>query len=327
LFDNALWLLQSPGLDPAIVPAPTSERGWDGNLQLHWQGKPLSYRLLIKRGLRPSDIGSVARAIQAAGNNVLLATDQITPPLADRLRGLHIPFVDGAGNAYIDGEGLLVYVVGQRGARMRPRETAGRAFQDKGLRVLFALLAQPALVSSPYRSIAQSAGVAHGTVGIVMAELKRLGFVGDIGGRRRLLQGERLLRQWVDAYGRTLRPKLLLGNYRASDIGWWNEIDPSEADVALSGEAAVARLSGVLVPQIITLYGNRAAANRMQIQHRMTPDAHGNVEILSRFWRFDQQPPELAPALLIYADLLATGDARCIEAAATLEEDLFARLK
>ncbi len=70
LFDNALWLLQSLGLDPAIVPAPTSERGWDGNLQLHWQGKPLSYRLLIKRGLRPSDIGSVARAIQAAGNNV-----------------------------------------------------------------------------------------------------------------------------------------------------------------------------------------------------------------------------------------------------------------
>jgi hypothetical protein len=39
--------------------------------------------------------------------------------------------------------------------------------------VLFALLAVPRLAQEPYRVIAQRAGVAHGTVGWVMAELPR----------------------------------------------------------------------------------------------------------------------------------------------------------
>ena len=57
----------------------------------------------------------------------------------------------------------------------------------------------------------------------------------------------------------------------------------------------------------------------------MQPDSNGNVEILSKFWHFEHDPPELAPLLLIYADLLATGDARCIEAAEDLEGRLLDR--
>lgn len=47
--------------------------------------------------------------------------------------------------------------------------------------------------------IAQMATVAHGTVGLVLAELPKLGFIAEVGGKRRLLQPERLLQQWVEA--------------------------------------------------------------------------------------------------------------------------------
>jgi hypothetical protein len=51
-------------------------------------------------------------------------------------------------------------------------------------------------------------------VGWVMAELPALGYVAKVGGRRRLVNGQRLLDQWTEAYARTLRPRLLLGRTR-----------------------------------------------------------------------------------------------------------------
>ena len=74
--------------------------------------------------------------------------------------------------------------------------------------MLFALLCNPEWAERPYREIGRLAGVAHGTVGCVMAELQKLGFVGTIAGRRRMLQRELLLKQWVEAYARTLRQSL-----------------------------------------------------------------------------------------------------------------------
>ncbi len=42
----------------------------------------------------------------------------------------------------------------------------------------------------------------------------------EIDGARRLLQPERLLRQWAEAYARMLRPKLLLGLYQGVPGRW-----------------------------------------------------------------------------------------------------------
>ena len=39
------------------------------------------------------------------------------------------------------------------------------------------------------------------------------------------------------------------------------------------------------------------------------------MEVLKRFWKFEPEVPGMVPAILVYADLLATGDARCLEAA------------
>jgi hypothetical protein len=54
----------------------------------------------------------------------------------------------------------------------------------------------------------------------------------------------------------------------------------------------------------------------------------GDVEILERFWKTEaeKQPEELAPPLLVYADLLATGNQRNLETAKMIYEQNIVRL-
>ncbi|MFD2113526.1 type IV toxin-antitoxin system AbiEi family antitoxin [Thiorhodococcus fuscus] len=297
----------------------------DARLRLGWSGGTALYRVEVKRSLRPSTLGAVALQLKELGPDALLVSDHVSPPLAERLRDLGIQFIDSAGNAFLAHPALLIWVKGERPQEHLNPPAPSRAFKASGLRVLFALLSVPELVNQPYRAIADKAGVAHGTVGSVMTELPKLGFLAEIGGKRRLLQPERLLRQWIEAYARTLRPKLLLRIFQAPTISWWRELDFAQYGLTLGGEAAAARITGIIEPQTVTLYGTKAASLLFMAKQPMRAAPDGNVEILSKFWGFDQDPPTLTPPLLIYADLLTTGDARCIEAAQEMEGRLLDR--
>jgi hypothetical protein len=186
-------------------------------------------------------------------------------------------------------------------------------------------LARPELVGRPYRAIAVAAGVAHGTVGWVMAELPALGYVAKVGGRRRLVNGQRLLDQWTEAYARTLRPRLLLGRFRGEIDELYARTDQWQEDLLVGGELAAARLTRHLRPGTATFY-TQAIDPKVIVQLVLRADAEGNVDFRRRFWTFLAEDPRLTPTLLVYADLLATGDARCLETAQLLRGPLLARL-
>ena len=126
----------------------------------------------------------------------------------------HMVIVSGAGVVRVE-SGRDPYAAAARGLRWQGA-ALGRAFQPTGLQVLFALLCNPERINRPYRKLAVLADVAHGTVGWVIPDLQQQGFVADLKGKRgtrRMFQLERLLAQWVDAYARQLRPRLLIGRY------------------------------------------------------------------------------------------------------------------
>ena len=56
-------------------------------------------------------------------------------------------------------------------------------------------------------------------------------------------------------------------------------------------------------------------------------DPQGPVVILDRFWRFEVEWefPNVVPPVLIYADLLATGDDRCRETAGMVYDKYLAK--
>lgn len=94
-----------------------------------------------------------------------------------------------------------------------------------------------------------------------MPELPGLGYVANVGGRRRLVDGERLLDRWTEAYARTLRPKLLLGRYRG-DLGPLQKATPLPAGVLIGGELAAARLTRHLRPGTATFYAEAVDPRR-----------------------------------------------------------------
>jgi hypothetical protein len=85
-------------------------------------------------------------------------------------------------------------------------------------------------------------------------------------------------------------------------------------------------LTGHLRPGTATFYG--AKANRkLMVDQRLRPDPDGNVEILRRFWTFDGETRGQVPGLLVYADLLAIGDARCMETAGEMYDGIVTRFE
>lgn len=277
----------------------------------------------IKAGLRPATLGAIVHRLAPHKDRAVLVADHVTPPMADTLRAQGIQFLDTAGNAYLEQPGVFVWVKGERPEHtfQNPRER-GRAFAPTGLQVLLTLLCKPELANRPYREIAIVAGVAHGTVGWVMPELEPLGFIATLAGKRRLVNAGELLKRWTEAYLRALRPKLVLGRYHAENLAWWNTVAPLTYGYTLGGEAAAGRITNYLRPGTIAMYGSKIEP-RFLIDHRLRNDPRGEIEILRRFWTFDPDA-ELAPLPVIYADLIRTGDARCLETAQLIEEKFLA---
>lgn len=280
------------------------------------------YAAEVKKGLRPATLGAVLHQIEGTGKPALLITDYVTPPLAEKLRARNIAFLDAAGNAYLNQPPIYVWIKGERPeVKLQPDKVIGRAFQTSGLKVLFALLCRPEWVAQPYREIARLAGVAHGTVGWVMADLPKLGFMAEINGERRLLRQELLLKRWAEAYARTLRPKLIIDRFRTDEQRWWAKLKPEKYKLEIGAEVAVERLTKILRPETVTLYGEKANP-RLLIDYKLRRDPNGPVEILQRFWNFQAHEEGFTPYPLIYADLLNIGDARCLEAA----DDIYERI-
>jgi hypothetical protein len=317
ILDAALAALRQNGIQaeaereqPLIGPNRA-----DAMIRVNHGGQEILYAAVVKRGLRPALLGAVLHQLEALGQQALIVADYVTPPLADALRQHHLAFIDIAGNAYLERPPLLVWIKGQQRRYVGVAPHHGRAFTARGLQVTFALLCHKEQADFQYREIAKIAGVALGTVALVMAELVELGFVAELAGKRRLLQPQLLLDRWVEAYIRTLRPKLLLGRFRAEKLEWWKTMDPLKYGLALGGEGAAARLTHHLRPGTLTFFGDQVDPHFL-LDYQLRSDPRGEVEVLRRFWNFENRgAPALVPTLLVYADLLATGDARCLETA------------
>jgi hypothetical protein len=83
----------------------------------------------------------------------------------------------------------------------------------------------------------------------------------------------------------------------------------------LGGEPAAEVLTNYLTPEVLTVYTEKGRAALMP-KWAIIPDEKGNVQVYQKFWKdeeWDEQ--KLAPPLLIYADLMMTGDPRCQETA------------
>ncbi|MBW2559814.1 MAG: hypothetical protein JRE40_03045, partial [Deltaproteobacteria bacterium] len=120
----------------------------------------------------------------------------------------------------------------------------------------------------------------------------------------------------------------MLGCYKGEYGGWWQQKRPDPLKEQWGGEVAAAKLTQYLNPQIITIYTTVQQLNQLLLEYRLKKDAAGDVEILERFWQPDKtwQYGDLVHPILVYADLLATGNQRNIETAKMIYEQHIIRL-
>lgn len=330
LVERALDTLRELGIEARVDRQQPKDRRFDYTAVLRRGAKRAPFQIEAKRALRPGTLGPLVLRLQGAKPPALLVTDYVTPQMAKLLRDAGIAFADVAGNAYLEFAGNIFYVTGNA-PEQRPRaERVVRAFQATGLRVVFTLLCAPELIARPTRELAAMLGVANGTVGRVIDDLAHLGYVTTAGRRERRLHNlKALLECWVMMYPIHLRPGLLRRRLTTDEPEWWKNEKFDPRHVVLGGEPAADQLTHYLKPGAVTLYarGEPRPLNEIVARRRLQTDPEGEVEVLEAFWPADlaADQPGLAPTVLIYADLLATGDARCIETAKLVYDDYLAR--
>lgn len=258
----------------------------------------------------------------------LVVAPYITPQLAERCRQINMCFADTAGNAYLRAPGLHIYVTGKRKPLELNAADEGRAINPAGLRVVFALLCQPRLLNATYREIAANAQVALGTVGPVIKDLETRRRITPVQKnrpkmRRRFLEPQRLLQEWVAVYPTVLRPKLHVRKFRAPRPNWTEGIDLALYGAFWGGEVAANRLLHYLQPQAATIYAGNTPT-QLIVDQRMKADVNGDTEILDVFWNTTKQLTPLrdvVPPILAYADLITATDGRDDEAAKMIYDE------
>ena len=299
----------------------------DGIVRLAHQGRKWEFKAEVKLRVNRATIALLKQKMDRAGEG-LLVTDYVNPELAEVMRNQGIFFIDAAGNAFIDAIPLYIFVKGEKPNTVVKAKPVKRLFKPGGLKLIFALLNNPGMEKATYRDLAKAANVALGTVDFVITELKELGFLIDMAKKgRQLLKTEQLLRRWVEAYPENLKPKLVQEKFRTNAPHWWKDIKPTEFGLFWGGEIAAAKLTGHLKPERYTIYTEQLPG-KLIYKFKFQKDPNGTVEILTPFWAFGWELAEkgIVPPLLIYADLMATGEARAIEAAEIIYDNYLARL-
>jgi len=225
--------------------------------------------------------------------------------------------------------------------------------------VTYGFLTHPELLNRPYREIATATNVALGTVGLVIKALKAGGYILDEARdkHRRITNYQMLLDRWVQAWPEKLKPKLFLGTFVTDDIHWWRNIKIERYGGCWGGETAGALYTDYLKPQIATVYIPKNKYAKLVQDMRLSKEpkfnniAGSKVNIYTPFWPQDSyeipdqerlneiKPPvennkihcinagrRLVNPVLAYADLIATGDVRNLEAAEIIYKERIAGL-
>ncbi|QEH40723.1 type IV toxin-antitoxin system AbiEi family antitoxin [Chitinophaga sp. XS-30] len=296
--------------------------GIDGVIELHFsEGRIIKLMAEAKREVKPYHMPAFEEANKKYNKFIVIA-DRIYPAQRRIMREKGIAYLDTVGNMSLEKEGILLWIDGQKLAD-EEKPVTNRAFTKTGLKTVFYILADEKKLNLPYRELAAATGVALGNIKYIIEGLADAGFILQIGNGQKVLKNKNgLLDRWLAGYQETLKPALHLGDYDFfnKDLNSnWQMLPAENNTIAWGGEAAAELLTNYLTPQYLTLYTNYKVP--IATTWKLIPKAHGRIKMYKKFWEnIEWDEKRLTPPLLVYADLMLTGDPRCIEAARIIYE-------
>lgn len=274
------------------------------------------FSCLIKNIVTTSNFGTLREQLKFQGAYpIILVARYIYPRLMRELIHTGINSMDVLGNCEIRAGNLIIHVEGKRPSNKVFMVASGksRLYQETGLKLIFQLLIDPDRINLTYRNMQESVGVSLGSVNIIMNELEKKGFILKIDGRKFLKNKMELLERWSVSYNDVLKPKLLVNRMtfrdNASKENWKNLSLPPDA--SWGGEPAAHIHDGYLYPDRFTIYGGSIGG---LVKAGLRVDENGEIFVYKKFWNIIDTNATV-PTVLIYADLMGSGNSRNIEAA------------
>lgn len=293
-------------------------------------GKSLQYNCEVKQKVDRFPILDDMKARSVLTPATILVCHPLTNAMASRCQELDIQFIDTAGNAYItDKAGVLIKITGRKMESESLINSRGMTIPPAALRMMFAFLANPAMLNASYRDISASVRVATGAIGKVLETLEARGFIGTApSGNRIIISPELMLSEWATGYMSRLRPKLKTFRFSGpAPSEFRQDWNPEFRISAWGGEVAAEILTRHLVPATCTIYVdlNETSALAEMVKHfRLRADPLGPIEIVQSFWNtdyFNESFPTV-PLHLVYADLLGTHDPRNLKVAQQISQEV-----
>jgi len=298
-----------------------------GSVQIFLEGGHEPFEAYVKTTLTKQNLSSVIYEMskEKVAQPKLLIASYINPNLMEKLREAKIFCLDAAGNAFIQKVPIYVFIKGNKPTTEATIIKKGRAFQHAGLKVVFALLQNPNLLHQAYREIAEKSGVALGSIGGVLDDLVHQGYI-RMAGKERIFQNRKaLLQHWVEEYPQ-LKQKHFLGSFTTENPKWWKEVDITNFEGLWGSEIAAeiytnylqAKDAVVFVPE----YEKNFLLKSARLKKRKSNDEGVCIDLIEPFWSEGAAIGEgdLAPPLLVYADLIHSKDARNLDTAKRIYE-------
>lgn len=234
-------------------------------------------------------------------------------------------FATGDGHVWIDLNGAMIYINDTQAPKLlkeSKNDNLRLNLGKKDLQVLFVLLVDDKLLGASQSVIAEAASVSQATSSRTIRKLEAF-LKAKIGSPSWLEMYEYLIDYWSERYIEKLRPKLTALKYRPT----WSldKVPKPPLAYQLSGAAAMIYEKEYLAnAHTIELYGDPKERTRLR-SYGLLPDFEGPVIVRECFWNLEFKTT--VPDILIFADLLATGNPRDREAAQVIRKRHLAEKK
>lgn len=286
----------------------------DGEFEIKINERTLTFPIEIKKELKKQNLIQVD-LYKEIFPDLIVAAEIIYPEVRKLLKERNINYVDGAGNMFLKTADNYIYIEGNRN-EVPLNKYKGRLFGKGGIKIIFGLLLDENLLNAPYRDIAEFTDTGLGTVTYIMKELNLRGYVIKINEYEMKFKNKNdLMNKWITGYEDKLKKTLFIGKFRLNNNDWKN-IKFENKNTLWGGEPAADILTHYLNPQLFTVYTTEETKGLIK-NYYLIPDKNGNVDVYKKFWNFEDVTfkEKTAPPLLIYADLINTGDTRNLETA------------
>lgn len=279
----------------------------------------------IKPQLRPSTLPLV---IEGCGRDepVIVITQFVSRPIAEKLRKNKIWFADAAGNVYIEVPGkLFVFVVGNPPPKIY--EDKNTLKTESGAKLMLYLLTHGPEIEATYRKIAEKTGLSLGRTSHLVRALLNNGIMRKNGKTYSVIDGKRLFELWMEVYVEKLKPKrfegVYLSKFRSNLTELYERVRKMNLPAGIGDELGGEILSLYLKARYAGLWIRLEDKELLQRELGLMRTEKGNIRVYKHFnpnviWWSPRKG--VMPVPMIIADLLETGDVRCRETARILQE-------